>query len=289
MKVDKDEQGRLAFPANAGGMSAYIRDLQVGGGKFTGGIKGEMTVFRLCTIKDLYFGFEPGPKVTAGGDVYLPLDIKSIVDGNPSRHVGRAVIQYRHPDRYFSFKMTFDSMNIVIFDFGGSLGLEYSPRLFGVQIGYPETLYTNFQLGPIPVHVGAGLGFRIDQDNESMVQAKLEFGLEKEIKVAIVYLHGYIYAGADGAYYWGGPDGSRITLDIYLKGGINGGIEAFDKRYDIISFYLDAHGTLASGGDFKSWEIGCSCTVGYSLDLWLVEIEGSVNASFDTRIARPVG
>jgi len=289
MKVDKDEQGRLAFPANAGGMSAYIRDLQVGGGKFTGGIKGEMTVFRLCTIKDLYFGFEPGPKVTAGGDVYLPLDIKSIVDGNPSRHVGRAVIQYRHPDRYFSFKMTFDSMNIVIFDFGGSLGLEYSPRLFGVQIGYPETLYTNFQLGPIPVHVGAGLGFRIDQDNESMVQAKLEFGLEKEIKVAIVYLHGYIYAGADGAYYWGGPDGSRITLDIYLKGGINGGIEAFDKRYDIISFYLDAHGTLASGGDFKSWEIGCSCTVGYSLDLWLVEIEGSVNASFDTRIALPVG
>jgi hypothetical protein len=284
MRVDKDEQGRLTFPENAGSMSAYIRDLQVGGDKFAGGIKGEMTVFRLCTIKNLYFGFEPGPKVTASGDVYVPLDIKSIVDGNPSRYVGKTNIQYRHADRYFSFKMTFDNMNIVIFDFGGSMGLEYSPRLFGVQIGYPETLYTNFQLGPIPVHVGVGLGFRIDQDNESMVQAKLEFGLEKEIEVAIVYLHGYIYAGADGAYYWGGPDGSRITLDLYLKGGIEGGIVAFDKRYDIISFYLDAHGTLASGSGFKSWELGCSCTVGYSLDLWLVEVEGSVNASFNTTI-----
>ena len=285
MQVGKDQQGRLTFPENAGDMSAYIRNLQVGGGKFAGGIKGEMKVLKLCTIKNLYFGFEPGPKVTAGGDVYVPLDIESIINGNPSRHVGKADIQYRHADRYFSINMTFDRMNIVIFEFGGSLGLEYSPRLFGVYIGYPETLFTNFMLGPIPVHIGVGLGFRIDQDNESMVQAKFEFGLEKELEVAIVYLHGYIYAGADGAYYWGGPDGSRITLDIYLKGGIEGGIKVGSKRYNIISFYLDAHGTLASGAGFRSWEIGCSCTVGYSLDLWVVEIEGSVSASFDTTLA----
>ncbi len=285
MQVGKDLQGRLTFPENAGDMSAYIRNLQVGGGKFAGGIKGEMKVLKLCTIKNLYFGFEPGPKVTAGGDVYVPLDIESIINGNPSRHVGKADIQYRHADRYFSINMTFDRMNIVIFEFGGSLGLEYSPRLFGVYIGYPETLFTNFMLGPIPVHVGVGLGFRIDQDNESMVQAKFEFGLEKELEIAIVYLHGYIYAGADGAYYWGGPGGSRITLDIYLKGGIEGGIKVGSKRYNIISFYLDAHGTLASGAGFRSWEIGCSCTVGYSLDLWVVEIEGSVSASFDTTLA----
>ena len=215
----------------------------------------------------------------------MPLDIQSIVNGNPTKHMGKAVIQYRHPDQYFSFNMTFDRVRIVLFDFGGSMGMEYSPRLFGVQIGYPETLFTNFQLGPLPVRVGVGLGFRIDQDSESMVQAKFEFGLEKDIKVAIVYLHGYIYTGADGAYYWNGPDGNRISLDLYLKGGINGGIRAFGKRYNIINFYLDARGTLVSGGDFNSWEIGCRCTVGYSLDLWLAEIEGSVSASFDTTIA----
>ena len=180
--------------------------------------------------------------------------------------------------------MTFDRVGIVLFDFSGSMGMEYSPKLFGVRIGYPETLATNFQLGPFPVRVGMGLGFRIDQENESMVQAKLEFGLEKNLEISIVYLHGYIYAGADGAYYWGGPHGNRIVLDLYLKGGINGGIRAFGKRYDIISFYLDAHGTLASGNNFKSWELGCRCTVGYSLDLWLTEIEGSVTASFDTTI-----
>ena len=283
MIVGKDEHGRLTFPDNAGDMSAYIRNLQVGGGKFVGGIKGEMTVVRLCTIKNLYFSFEPGPKVTASGDVYVPLDIQSLVTGNPSRHIGKADIQYRHNDRFFSLNMAFDNVNIVMFDFAGSIGLEYSPRLFGVRIGYPETLATNFQLGFIPVRVGVGLGYRVDKDNESMVQAKLEFGLEKKLEIAIVYLHGYVYAGADGAYYWGGSDGSRITLDIYLKGGISGGIRASGKEFNIISFYLDAHGTLASGGGFDSWEIGCSCTVSYSLDLWLVEIEGSVSASLILR------
>ena len=92
-----------------------------------------------------------------------------------------------------------------------------SPRLFGVQIGYPETLVTNFQLGPIPVHVGAGLAYRIDEDSASMVRAKFEFGLEKDINIAIVYLRGYIYAGADGAYYFDGPDADRIALELYLK------------------------------------------------------------------------
>ena len=99
MQVGKDGEGRLAFPANAGDMSAYIKNLRVGGGKFVGGIKGEMKVLKLCTIKNLYFSFEPGPKVTAGGDVYVPLDIESIIKGNPTRHVGRANIQYRPADR----------------------------------------------------------------------------------------------------------------------------------------------------------------------------------------------
>lgn len=117
-----------------------------------------------------------------------------------------------------------------------------------------------------------------------MVQAKFEFGLKKRIDIAIVYLHGYIYAGADGAYYWGGTNGNRISLDLYLKGGINGGIRALGKEFSIINFYLDAHGTLVSGGGFSTWELGCSCTVGYSLDLWLTEIEGSVNANFSTTI-----
>ena len=284
MVVEKDAEGRLAFPDNAGAMGAYIKNLQVGGGKFSGGIKGEMTVIKLCTIKDLYFGFEPGPKVAASGEVYMPLDIKSIVNGNPSRYIGKAVIQYRHPERYFSFNLTFEKMNLVLFDFSGSLGFEYSPRLFGVQIGYPETLVTNFQLGPIPVHVGAGLAYRIDEDSASMVRAKFEFGLEKDINIAIVYLRGYIYAGADGAYYFDGPDADRIALELYLKGGINGGIRAAGKRFDIISFYLDARGNLAAASPYTAWDLECSCKVSYSLDLWLVSVEGSVNARFDTTI-----
>lgn len=138
MQVGKDQQGRLTFPENAGDMSAYIRNLQVGGGKFAGGIKGEMKVLKLCTIKNLYFGFEPGPKVTAGGDVYVPLDIESIINGNPSRHVGKADIQYRHADRYFSINMTFDRMNIVIFEFGAAWALSTAPACSAFTSGIPK-------------------------------------------------------------------------------------------------------------------------------------------------------
>jgi len=73
-------------------------------------------------------------------------------------------------------------------------------------------------------------------------------------------------------------------LELYLKGGIEGGIVVDDRRFNIISFYLDARGSLEAQSPFDSWWLAASCKVSYSLDLWLFEVEGSVNASFDTRI-----
>jgi len=52
-------------------------------------------------------------------------------------------------------------------------------------------------------------------------------------------------------------------------------------HYNIISFYLDARGKLTAHPN-DDWELSCSCTVSYSLDLWLFSVEGSVSASFDT-------
>ena len=281
MIVGTDERGRYNFPTNPGQMQAYINGLQVGGGKFVGGIKGEMSVSGLCTLKNLYFCFEPGPSVTAEGDLYVPLSIESISTGRPDKFMGKAAISYRHPERYLSFTMTLDRINLILAEVGGSLGFEYSPSLFGVYLGYPETLAGNIGI----FHVGAGVGFRYDWENDAgMVQAKMEFGLEKSMNIAIVYIRGYLYAGADGMYYWT-PEGSSIRLTLYLRGGIEGGVKVGGKRFKVIGFYLDAQGTLASRyPGYDKWDLACSATVSYCVDVYLFECEGSVTANFATTI-----
>ena len=281
MQISQDEQKRFIFPNQANQIKGFIEDLQVyqrSGSYFAAGIRGTLEVSKLCEIRDLYFGFERGPSVSADGSLYLPLSLSSLIGGDGGfTKVGSASIRYSHPDRYFSFSITLDRINLFLAEVGGSLGFEYSPRLFGVYLGYPETLAGNIGI----FHLGMGAGFRIDEDGDSMVQAKMELGLDKTMEIAIVYLRGYLYAGADGAYYF--ADNS-FTLELYLKGGIEGGIKVGKKRFNIISFYLDARGMLGSAYPFDSWSLACSCTVSYSLDLWLFEVEGSVNASFDTSI-----
>ncbi len=281
MIIGTDEQGRYNFPVNPGQMQAYINGLQVGGGKFVGGIKGEMSVSGLCTIKNLYFCFEPGPSVTAEGDLYVPLSIESISTGKPDKFMGKAAISYRHPERYLSFTMTLDRINLILAEVGGSLGFEYSPSLFGVYLGYPETLAGNIGI----FHVGAGVGFRYDWEKDAgMVQAKMEFGLEKSMNIAIVYIRGYLYAGADGMYYWT-PEGSSIRLTLYLRGGIEGGVKVAGKRFKVIGFYLDAQGTLASRyPGYDKWDLACTASISYCVDVFLYECEGSVTADFATTI-----
>jgi hypothetical protein len=73
------------------------------------------------------------------------------------------------------------------------------------------------------------------------------------------------------------------VLELYLKGGIEGGIIVAGDRYNIIGFYLDARGRLESRAN-DAWLLYCSCEVSYSLDLWLFSVEGSVSASFDTTV-----
>jgi PKD repeat protein len=281
MEISRDEQQRFEFPNQAGHMKGFIENLKVHQGSdstFAAGIRGTLEVSRLCEIRDLYFGFERGPSVSASGSLYLPLSISSVIEGDGGfTKVGSAAIRYSHPDRYFSFSMTLDRINLLLAEVGGSLGFEYSPRLFGVYLGYPETLVGNIGI----FHLGMGVGFRIDEGGDSMVQAKMELGLDKSVEVFIVYLRGYLYAGADGAYYFAD---NAFTLELYLKGGIEGGIKVGSKKFNIISFYLDARGKIGSAYPFDCWSLACSCTVSYSLDLWLFEVEGSVNASFDTSI-----
>ena len=206
------------------------------------------------------------------------------------KHVGDVSILYSHPERYFSFSMTLNEIDMVAIKLSGSLGFEFSPKLFGVYVGYPETLAGNVGI----YRVGLGLGFRLSDDGANIIKAKVEFGFERSIDVSIVYLRGFIYAGADGGYYAqydqdgdGEYDGPKFILTLYLKGGLEGGIKVGGKRYNIISFYLDARGTIESmpaKNKPDEWKLTCSAKVSYSLNLFLFSVSGSVSAKFDTTL-----
>ena len=273
-------------------MKEFISEMEVDrsqDGKMLAAMKGTLNIKKIAQVRDLYFGFESGPLVEASGGLYLPLDVDVILNPQSDgfRHVGDVDILYSHPDRYFSFSMTLNEIDMVAIKLSGSLGFEFSPKLFGVYVGYPETLAGNIGI----YRVGLGLGFRLDDDGANIIKAKIEFGFERSVDVSIVYLRGFIYAGADGAYYEkydqdgdGEYDGSKFILTIYLKGGLEGGIKVSGKRYNIINMYLDARGTIESIPKKDEWKLTCSAKVSYSLNLYLFSVSGSVSAKFDTTL-----
>jgi hypothetical protein len=295
MIVERDEQKHLVFPEGKAQMKEFITNLPVDrseDGKFCAAIKGTLNIKKVAQVRDLYFGFEDGPLVEASGGLYLPLDVEVILNpmSDGFKHVGDVSILYSHPERYFSFSMTLNEIDMVAIKLSGSLGFEFSPKLFGVYVGYPETLAGNVGI----YRVGLGLGFRLSDDGANIIKAKVEFGFERSIDVSIVYLRGFIYAGADGGYYAqydqdgdGEYDGPKFILTLYLKGGLEGGIKVGGKRYNIISFYLDARGTIESmpaKNKPDEWKLTCSAKVSYSLNLFLFSVSGSVSAKFDTTL-----
>lgn len=282
MIAERDSQRRLQIPSY-GNMEKFIERQEVNrndGTSFCAGISTTLVISELCEIRNLYFGFENGPIVDAGGELYLPLDIVSMVSsGSPYTKVGSVVILYSHPERYFSFSVTVD-LNVALARVGGTLGFEYSPSLFGIYIGYPEML--GGRIGSM--RVGMGVGYIAEDDLQRLIRIRAEYGYDIDVDISIVFLRAYLYAGIDGSYLFGGTDADKIILELYLNGGINGGIRALGRRYNIISFYLDARGKMTASEPYTHWLIEASCKVSYSLDVWVHSFEGSVTAKFDTKL-----
>lgn len=283
MVVERDNLQRFVIPTKDN-MKEYIANYQVhreSQSNFAGAISGTLEIFKLCQIQRLYFGFERGPIVDAGGDLYVPLDIGALIgDGDPYTEIGKAVIRYNHPDRHFAINMEL-SARLLIVSITGDLGLEYNPKVFGVYIGYPDML--RGQVGPYGV--GVALVLRHEKGEDFYAMAKSEFFFDYDANIKIVFIRGYIYAGAEGSYYF---DKKELSLGARLEGGISGGIKAKGKRFNIISFYLGAQGDMVSRAPFKSWDVSAKCKVSYHLNLYLCKISGSVNANISTTLKLPI-
>ncbi|NLZ55347.1 MAG: hypothetical protein GX900_01590, partial [Clostridiaceae bacterium] len=117
MVVERDKKEHYVFPHEHAAMAAYIDGLKVNtdaSGSFAAAVRGVMVIEELFRIEDLYFGFEPGPIVRAGGDACAPIDVSSIVGNDAYRKIGTVEIVYRHPERHFSFNVKLDDNKEVL-------------------------------------------------------------------------------------------------------------------------------------------------------------------------------
>ena len=131
---------------------------------------------------------------------------------------------------------------------------------------------------------GAGFAFQVGELNgkkDSYVAAKVMLRWEFGADIGIVYLKGFLGAGAGGEYHFAGDDKGHLEIYIYVEGGIKGGIWFFGKR-DIISLYANAKGTLTKYSD-GPWRLSASARVEYSISLFVGSISGHVSADFSTK------
>lgn len=256
MKVSRKEEGNYFF-AMSGVMSIGFT---IQGYSLTVG-----------EVRDLYLVVERGPNVETGGDFWAPTDVVSLVAEKDYKLLGHSQFGYYHPDRWMNCSVNLYDVEMYNFTLSGDLGFDICPKFWEFRVGYPEIL--NADVNGL-FDVGFGIKFRSsDIPDDSYIRARVAGSFDTgDITISPIYVRAYLYAGAEGQYYF---DQKLFNLDVYLRGGVEGGIKAFGKRYAIIHLMMDANGKLSNGGG--NWNLNADVGIHYSLDLWLDEIEGSVN------------
>ncbi len=121
---------------------------------------------------------------------------------------------------------------------------------------------------------------------QKVIRMRAAFGYSLDLDIKIVFISAHLYAEAEGAYHFGGSEKDRIELELFLKGGIKGGIWAMGSRHYIISMQLDAQGRMESEDPYNSWYVAAKCNVSYSLNIWIHTFEGTVSADFSTTLGK---
>jgi hypothetical protein len=270
-----------SFPRSFEGLEEYIKKVPVyrGAGSTTGiGLIGDMTLGNAVMIKDMYMYISSGPIISASGNLMAKTNLKDF------KLVAAASICYSHPERYFSVSCTVKNIPLLIFDISGSIGYEVGlrPMLFGVYIGYPETLKLGKILGV--AELGAGFCFRVAKDDTSFIAMKVEAGMDVDIDLYIIYARGFLKFGADGIYEFRQNASNYFELNLWIHGGIKGGINAFGAKWNIINIYADAVGTLAKGSQTNPNDsrlhAKADIKIGYHLNVLLGTVSGSKEFHF---------
>ncbi len=277
--VYSDEDG-YDFPDKKDGFFNSIDTLEVnrsqGGNYFlaatawmyfgydTGGTK-----VKLGEIRNLYMVVEKGPVVEMGGDYYGPATVQSMVTGKDFKLMGTARLGYYHQHKLFKFSLSLYDFGMYGCTVSGDLGFDMCPSYWEVRVGYPETLTAKAG----PYSGGFGVAFRYSTyPDDSYIKAKMHFGYDTGYKtLGPVYFRAYLYAGGEGEYYF---DSGNLVLFVYIEGSIEGGVKVGGKKYEIIHLMAGADGTLTRY--YGNWNLDANIRIRYHLDLFLVEVGGSV-------------
>lgn len=225
---------------------------------------------KLGEVRNMYLIIEKGPTVEMGGKYYGPSTIDSLATGSNLKHMGTVRIGYYHKDKMFKFSLVLNDFGMYGLVVNGDVGFEMSPKYWEMRIGYPNTLIA--ELGSL---AKAGFGLIIHTSfppTENFIKTKMFFEYDTGyVTIAIVYFRAYLKVGAEGEINF--ADKSLYFM-AYIKGGLEGGIKVGGKRYEIISLHLDASGELEKKG--SNWRLEAKVKVRYHLDLFLLEVGGSV-------------
>jgi hypothetical protein len=255
LDVDRTKDGNYFFAATAW-MSL---------GFDTGGAK-----LKLGEVRNIYMVVEKGPNLEMGGDYYGPASIQSLATGTGFKLMGTASIGYYHQEQLFKFSLSLYDFGMYGCTVSGDLGFEMSPKYWEVRLGYPDTL-----IATMGGYIGGfGLALRFsDYPDDSYIKAKMLFGYDTgDITIWPTYFRAYLFVGGDGEYYF---DSGNMVLNAFIEGGLEGGIKVAGKKYRIIHLMVGANGTLTKY--YSDWTLSANVRIYYSLDLFLLEVSGSVN------------
>ncbi len=256
-------------------MKKYVEDIKVhreADSTFGIAVIGTIKMGDTVMLKDACLYIASGPIISAGGELWA----KTTFD--EYNLIAAASLCYDHPRRYLSVSVTLKDIPCGIFTVSGSIGLEVGtrPALFGLYLGYPETLKAGKVLGIF--EVGAGLGFKISE-SEMCAMWKMEAGAGLSLDFGIVYASGYLRYGTYGEIKWVSDGPNYFEYTLWAEGQIKGGIWFFGKR-DIINIYGRAQGSFIYDGNYR---MDAELTLRYKVSLFVASISGSHNWHIGTK------
>ena len=280
LDMDKNEDGTYHFSSDKTSLFNSIDTMAVNrtdGGNYFFALSATMYIkygeLKLGQVRNMYLVLEKGPTVELGGFYYGPTTIDTLVTGDEDNLKEMGVIRmgYYHRERLFKFSLSLNDAGMYGLTVNGDIGFDMCPDYWELRMGYPDALQASVS---DYASVWFGLIIRSSHIDDSFISAQTGFSFDTgDVTLGIVFIRAYLAIGGEGYYNF---DQESLYLHVYLRGGVEGGVKVGGKRFRVISLMLEAEGTLQKT---HNWKLDASARIRYHVDLWLMDIGGSVGWS----------
>jgi len=253
MEVNKSNSGNYVFAA------AFDSTVRVLG-------------YKIGELKNAALIVEKGPTVEMSSQFWGPTTISGLTTGNPLSPIGEAKIGYYHKNRLFKMSIALLGADMFGLSVSGTTGFELCPDYWEFYMGYPDMMMASFH----GLDAGFGFAIRNSSIDDSYIMARVHVGYDTgHVDIGIVYVRGFLAVGGELGISEALDDKTKLWLSAYLQGGIEGGVVALGKRFEVISLMLNANGQLVAQ-EGSGWHLSAHARIRYHVDLVIKDISGSV-------------